>query len=398
MALFDRYPCLWSLFKSFRRSQAKTLVLVITAMVEAGVVGSLGLAQRLAMHLDVRVDSALNRFYRLLRNPRFETEALSEALLKGLSEKPGDVVIAVDWTEWVRNMRVLVAAVIAGTRAIPVASATHLKSTFLRSQNAFENDFLLRLHATLGRLGIRATVLADRGFRRASLLRLLTQWEQPFVVRLMSDVSVLARGRWVRLGNFHLNPGQAVDLGVVCLGQNRASRIHVRVVGVHALGAKETWWLATSEDHSVSHVVALYDRRMGVEEQFRDTKGARFGLQMQWTQFQKEEHIDRVFLLAGVVLFVLIAIGRLVSRSRPDVRFHHPQKGPRQSYFTIALVWATSLSDRLRLDIQTVGNAVPRPHYRHFPWIRDGLISPDTLLCEPSSSQSANREVEPMQN
>jgi hypothetical protein len=138
MALINRYPCLWSLFNSFRRSQAKTLVLVVSAFIEAGVIGSLDMAQRLAIHLNVQVESALNRFYRLLRNPRFDTEALTEALLAGLSQKSGDVVIAVDWTEWVNEMRVLVAAVVAGTRAIPVAVATHLESTFLRSQNALK--------------------------------------------------------------------------------------------------------------------------------------------------------------------------------------------------------------------------------------------------------------------
>jgi hypothetical protein len=373
-------------------------VLVVSAFIEAGVIGSLDMAQRLAIHLNVQVESALNRFYRLLRNPRFDTEALTEALLAGLSQKSGDVVIAVDWTEWVNEMRVLVAAVVAGTRAIPVAVATHLESTFLRSQNAFENDSLLRLHALLTRCGIRATLLADRGFRRASLLRLLTQWEQPFVIRLISDVSVLARGRWVRLRNFHLNPGQAVDLGVVCLGRDRASRIHVRVVGVHACGTAETWWLATNEEYSVAHVVALYDRRMAVEEQFRDAKGCRFGLQMQWTQFQKEGHVDRVFLLAGAVLFVLIAIGRIVAQQRPDVRFRHPEKGPRQSYFTVALAWALELPHRMRLGIRVVAEAVPRPDYRHFPWIREGLVSPDDLSLEATSVGQLNVEVGPVQN
>jgi len=398
MALLNRYPCLWSLFKSFRRSQAKTLVLVVTVFIEAGVIGSLDLAQRLAKHLGVQVESALNRFYRLLRNKGFETGALSEALLAGLAEKPGDVVIAVDWTEWVGKMRVLVAAVIAGNRAIPVEAAAHFESTFLRSQNAFENDFLLRLHAVLTRLGTRATILADRGFRRASLLRLLTHWEQAFVVRLISDVCVLANGRWVRLRDLHLNPGQAVDLGSVCLGRDRASRIHVRVVGVHALGQAETWWLATNIDASVTHVVALYDRRMGVEEQFRDTKGARFGLQMQWTQFKKEEHVDRLFLLAGAVLFVLIAIGRIVAQQRPDVRFRHPEKGPRQSYFTVALAWATELPHRMRLGIRIVAQAIPRPDYRHFAWIREGLVSPHDLLARTSPGTATTAQEDPMRN
>jgi len=312
----------------------------------------------------------------------------------------GDVVIAIDWTEWVRQKRVLVAAVIVGTRAIPVAAATHHESTFLRSQNAFENDFLLRLKALLTPLGIPVTILADRGFRRAKLIRALSsELGLPFVIRLVDDVAVLVNGRWTRLRNYHLNPGQACDLGTVALGKDLANRVPVRVVGIRCMRQKQTWWLATSAEFSVTHVAALYDRRMAIEEQFRDTKGCRFGLQMEWTQFDREEHIDRLFLLVGMTIFVLIGIGRLVSQRRPDVRLRHPQKGPRQSYVTIGLRWALWAAHHLDLGLAAMIQAVPKPDYRYerFAWAGGALICPTELLARGELAAAESQEV-PTQN
>jgi hypothetical protein len=365
-----------SLFKDFRRSQVKTLALVVLAIMEVGFVRSMALAQHLAASLDVLPESALNRLYRLLRNPRFTNFQLTTALLRALADKAGELLIGFDWTEWVDGKRVLLGAVIAGTRGIPVAAASHLRHTFARSQNAFENTLFQFLRQALHEVGAPATVLADRGFRRVSLIRLLKDLELPFVIRLISDVSVLHGGRWVRLRNFHLRRGEALDLGLVCLGRDRTKRVEVRVVGVRAPGQKESWWLATSRDCTVAHVVALYDRRMAVEEQIRDTKGSRFGLDLEWTQFENCDHIDRLVLLTGCAVLVLTAVGHMVAETEPKVRMPHPTKGPRQSYLTIGLAWLYVVRKRVRLGARVVLAHVPRPAFRHFAWIRTALGQP----------------------
>ena len=381
MRLENRYPVLWSLFKNFRKSQARTMVLMVTALIEVGCMRTMMLGQYLASELGELPESAMNRIYRLLRNPRVETQDLTRALLGALSQKAGEVLVAVDWTEWVNDLRVLVGAVVAGNRAIPIQASTHHRETFLRSQNAFENTFFAMLKGTVADLGISVTILADRGFRRASLVRLLSTMELGFVIRLMSDVSVHTRKGWRLLKNYHLGTGQAVDLGEVLLGFDRASQVPVRVVGVRAPGAKEIWWLATNNPHSVSHIVAMYDRRMATEEQFRDTKGYRFGLDLAWTHFGVPEHIDRLFLLVGAAVLVMTATGHMVTRASPKVRVPHPTKGPRQSYLSVGLVWTRKLRKSLRLGIRRVLDHVPRPDFRHFPWIPKGLVHWEAVPC-----------------
>ncbi|MCA1636672.1 MAG: IS4 family transposase, partial [Acidobacteria bacterium] len=86
----------------------------------------------------------------------------------------------------------------------------------------------------------------------------------------------------------------------------------VRLIGVSAAGAKEAWWLATNLENRVSKVVSYYDRRMGIEEQFRDAKGHRFGLKLRWTQFTKAKFVERMYLLVGVALLLWTTVGRAV--------------------------------------------------------------------------------------
>src|SRR5262249_40662761 len=152
---------------------------------------SFAIATTLARWLGTRLDSAVNRFYRLLRNFRVDDLLLASQWARQLVRRPDRLLlVAVDWTEWHHDLRLLVAAVVTGKRAIPLVARGLEKRVRLRSQNARENTFLRLLADILGAAEARAVLLFDRGFRRASLLRLLLQLQIGFVVRLMDDVLV----------------------------------------------------------------------------------------------------------------------------------------------------------------------------------------------------------------
>lgn len=68
--------------------------------------------------------------------------------------------------------------------------------------------------------------------------------------------------------------------------------VKTKVIGLWARGQKEPWWLATDSKDSLADVVALYDRRMAIEQQIRDTKGCRFGVKLEWTQFKKPQYLS----------------------------------------------------------------------------------------------------------
>lgn len=103
--------------------------------------------------------------------------------------------------------------------------------------------------------------------------------EQEFVVRLQGDVTIhLPRGAQI-LKAIKLKRGKKRDFGFVSLRVDEFVR--VRVIGVWDTDAKEIWWLATNLTAPVERIVGLYDRRMGIEEQFRDAKGVRFGAEVE---------------------------------------------------------------------------------------------------------------------
>jgi hypothetical protein len=245
------------------------------------------------------------------------------------------LLVAVDWTEWHHDLRMLTAAVVAGKRAIPVFTQAFGKAP-PRSQNSRENTFARLLAKAVHDAKARAIILCDRGFRRVSWIKLLDQLSLGFVVRLMDDVHVeLPDGEKVALRQVLLWQGRVLDLGVVPLRSD--GDVQARVIGYWAPGAHEPWWLATSEIGSPTQVLKLYDRRMTVEEQFRDTKGRRFGVKLFWTQFRDPEALSRFVMLLAVALLIWTLAGQSAARRDPSLRLRHRKKGPRQSYVTIGL-------------------------------------------------------------
>lgn len=338
-----QYPFLEELLSPFWRRHRKTLGIVIGGIAAAGQARSFAIATAMARRLSTRLDSAVNRFYRLLRNPRIDYIELAASWCKLLA-KPhkGHLVIAVDWTEWHHGLRMLVAAMVTGKRALPVFVQATKKLVRARSQNAYENTFLRVLADALKKAEVTAILLCDRGFRRVSWIELLQKLRLGFVVRLMDDVCVELDGHVAPLATLTLPRGKVLDLGVVPLRSDGA--VHVRVIGYWARNAKEPWWVATSQTGDARRALKLYDRRMTVEEQFRDLKGKRFGAKLFWTQFRNPEALARFMMLLAVALLIWTTTGIAAARKDPSLRMVSRRKGPRQSYVTIG-IRITALAD-----------------------------------------------------
>ena len=367
-----RYPVLSSLLSTFPKPQRKTSGLILAAILEVAQARSFALAQHLSQKLHIRVDSALNRFYRFLRNPRFDEYKLTAAMLKLLPACGAWLLIAIDWTEWHSEMRMLTASAAVGKRAIPVSCAAFLRDP-PRSQNCRENTFLKMLSRVLKELGLRAVFLCDRGFRRASWLRLLQQLGQDYVVRLQGKVTVtFADGERCLLIDLPLAPGQQRDLGKVRLRSDGI--VLTRVVCLWAKGQKEPWYLATSLRKAPLELARLYDKRMSIEEQFRDTKGSRFGLKLEWTQFRTPEYLQRFALLLGVAMLLWTAAGKQIAEELPDTRLSCPKKGPRLSLLSIGIAWLKELHRSVKLTASWLIDHLPPPLLNYFDPLTPLLI------------------------
>lgn len=327
------YGLLWALAKGLHKTEGRTLVAVCGSFIRAGKARSFEVARQLARGAGTRLKSALGRYYRWVGHCALDPvqvwSKLAGRLLLAAGRRP---VVAVDWTEWHSGLRVLAAGVCLGKRAVPVMTRALAIATIRKSQNAFEQAFLTQLRA-LSPLMEKAVLVFDRGFRRVSLIRQLQYLNQPFVLRLMGKVHVRLTEYQGLLSVYPLRPGAWVDLGMVELRQQHPVR--VRIVGVWAAHQKEPWWLATSLANSVKDVVRCYDRRMTVEEMFRDSKGRRFGMQLFWTRFARPDQLDRLFLLAAIAIAIWTAAGALALQADPSQALISRSRGPRRSLVNI---------------------------------------------------------------
>jgi hypothetical protein len=362
-----RYPILSSLLRPFRLSQQKTCAALVAALCQAAQASSFAIAGQLSALTEVQFGSALTRLYRFLRNERFDNWLLTERMLKLLAQPNQSLLLALDWTAWQDRFSVLTASVCVDTRSIPIAVSACVKSQLARSQNLWEETFLRLVVDRLRASQVSAIWLCDRGFHRVKWMERLMELEQQFVVRLHRDVTVHLRDGACLRKSLEIHEGERRDLGFVQLRSDKLVR--VRVIAVWAKGAKEVWWLATNLDNRVSKVVSYYDRRMGIEEQFRDAKGHRFGLKLRWTQFTKAEFVERMYLLVGVALLLWTMVGRAVEKEHPKVRLRSKTKGARLSLARIGSYYWRKVTRQWRLTARFVREHLPPPRLRVFKWL-----------------------------
>jgi hypothetical protein len=191
--------------------------------------------------------------------------------------------------------------------------------------------------------------------------------KQHFVVRLQRDLTVHLREGGCLSKTLEIHEGERRDFGFVHLRADKA--VYVRLIGVWAKGAKEVWWLATDLTNVVSKVVALSDRRMGIEEQFRDAKGSRFGMKLKSTQFTRAEFVERSYLLVGLALLLRTSVGSVVEKSQPKVRLMSQTKGARLSLVRIGSYYWQKVTKQLKLTTRFVREHLPPPRLRMFKWL-----------------------------
>lgn len=182
------------------------------------------------------------------------------------------------------------------------------KSELKGWRNAHEDSLLVRLKEVLP-AGVKATVLADRGFGDTKLYALLWELDFEYVIRFRGDITVTsAAGEsrpardWLRsTGTASLLRDPTVTLEQVPVPG---------VVTVHDKKMKEPWFLATSLGGKIAkQIVSLYGRRFSIEESFRDSKDMRFGMGLGAARITKPHRRDRVLLLNAVAIVLLTLLG-----------------------------------------------------------------------------------------
>ena len=227
------------------------------------------------------------------------------------------VPVIVDIT-WVKGEKYIVAAIPFVFRSIPIAFRRFTDEEIRKgtSQNLIENDFFLWIRDTL--LDYRVVIIADRGFRRASLLKFLRQIGLHYVIRVCGNVwvstSKTARGKYSGvLGDMKLKIGETRYLRNVSYHKTLQLSINLVMRKRKAERGKkiEPWYIATDLS-DLPKAIGLYEKRMWIEEMFRDFK-SRF----HWCGYkvETEERREKLTFCLMVSYTVVALLGYQVHKT-----------------------------------------------------------------------------------
>jgi hypothetical protein len=281
---------------------------------------------RIARHVptDTSHHHTKKRIYRFMNNKDIDMGLLMVVWCKfivGLLYSLAEYVpVMVDIT-WVNGEKYIKAAIPFFSRGIPIGFLRFTdedvrKMTKGMSQNDIEEAFFTWIRLTLW--DYKVVVIADRGFRRASLLAFLRELGLHYVIRLCGNVWISTRKGAKNqysgiLGNISLRVGERKYMRDISLQQSLMVLTHLVLGKVKAEKGKkiEPWYIATDFD-DLDKAYGYYEKRMWIEEMFRDLK-SRF----QWCGYRAESPEAREMLTFCLMVSytIVLFLGYQVSRT-----------------------------------------------------------------------------------
>jgi hypothetical protein len=244
------------------------------------------------------------RGQRWLANSRIEVEALYEPLVLWAIQswqKPGQALhLALDTTVLWNRCCVVVLSVVCHGRAIPL-----LWQTLEHPSASVSAEVVIGLLQRADRLlrGFRTiTVLADRGFPSAELLRWFEGRERwRYVMRLRGDAEI--HGTAAPLGcqvrRLRLRRGECRGFRGVRLWADATQAVTLLLAYPTGLPVEEPWYLISNAEPSLDLVWA-YGQRFCCEQLFRDQKSGIF--QLASSGLRDPERIDRLLLVVAIAV------------------------------------------------------------------------------------------------
>jgi hypothetical protein len=306
-------------------------------------------------------------------------------------------LIVVDWSDLneSRSAQMIRASVALVGRSLTLYEEVH--SMKAATTPAVHIAFLARLRSMLP-AGCQPIIITDAGFR-SPWFRAVEALGWHWVGRSRNRDMVRRHGApgaphaaWQGCKHLYVRAtGKALDLGVFDCVRNRPhvhrlilikktpkGRFMPTVNGARsrsnhskkqARAQSEPWLLAasTSLAHlSANAIVAIYTQRMQIEQSFRDTKNARFGLGLSNSASRTPERLAVLALIASLAEFVLRLIGQCAINHhlQYDLQLTNRKTRPEISVIRMGMLLVDSAlssftSDEFRQTMQ----AWAKPHF-----------------------------------
>ena len=244
------------------------------------------------------------RCQRWLANPRIDVESLYLPLILWALQqwqKPGQTLhLAIDTTLLWNRFCVVVLSVVCHGRAIPL-----LWQTLEHPSASVSAEVVIALLQRADRLLVdfgSITVLADRGFPSAELLRWFegrSRWR--YVMRLRGDTEIhgTAAPLGCQIRRLRLRRGECRGFRRVRLWADATQPVHLLLAYPTGLPVEEPWYLISNLEPSLE-LVWCYAQRFCCEQLFRDQKSGVF--QLENSGLRDAERIDRLLLVVAIAV------------------------------------------------------------------------------------------------
>ncbi len=304
--------------QSLNRHQVKALAFIIDALLSRPSSTLAEIARTAAIPQNIALNHCLKRVQRFLSNPRICNQDVYRDLIKFLWPSLSSwqrIPICIDWTfnEKKHPWWVLRACVVLKGRGLPILSWSFRKADFedFDSQNQAEEAFVKELLAMLPSCD-RVIILADRGFARSDFLAFLDELGLKYVIRVSSQSYLECKKYQGLLADLPVHRGVVVSYKNAIYTKRRPIPINQLVVTCSTKPDQhDPWFLATNLRYSKTTIVRLYERRMTIEEDFREAKA-----RLDWKncRIKKLFHYRRFVLILEIALMISVLVGTVAHR------------------------------------------------------------------------------------
>jgi len=313
----------------------------------------------------------LKRLWRFLDNLKVDFSLIRQRLTilsYSIETSPGLFLPLLMDTTYFEPYAVLSISIPRGGRALPVAWDAYYhkfdkvdKTLRAESQNQREEALIASCLRQIAR-GIKAVLIGDRAFGRASLFSFLKERGTHFVIRVSDKVYVSHPYFGGLLHDLPLKVGQRIWLEGLLYRQDRVVKINL--LAIWGIGQKEPWYLATTlSDPNL--VYRFYRKRMKIEHGFRDWK-YHLRLKIPQSRFVRAEHRAKMLVNAVVIAYWFICLVGIKAKVR--------------NLKAKVASWGEISFFRLALELVSSGRLYPPWVSRVLDWVADKLLPFQPLL------------------
>ena len=248
---------------------------------------------------------------RLLSNSKFDIWNESGTWVASCIGERMEIMVSMDWTDFDADDQSMIAVNLLTDhgRATPLLWKSVNKSSLKNNRARYEDQILSKLKEIIP-LGVKVTVLADRGFSDQRFFKFISEeLEFYYIIRTKSNIYVTDKNDLMKLAKEWLHVDGFTKTLTNCFVTEDKYPVE-KFVCTKQKAMKDAWYLVSNRtDLTGSKIVQFYGKRWTIEPYFRDINDQRFGMGLSVTHISTPDRRDRLFFISAIAIALLTMLG-----------------------------------------------------------------------------------------